>query len=384
MKIGIEVNGVLYQGFDAVKTFRSVETVSGNFGFQTSAKLEDTFPIRSGQACVIKVDKIPVITGFVENVSVTYDSGSHNIQIEGRDRTCDLIDSAIGPGSEFSGPITFEELCKLTLSRMGLTNIKVINNVDDLDPFSGSELVSAEVDKKGFEFLESYARQRQVFLTTDGLGNLVITRGSDIIALTSIQNIIGSNNNNILSGSYSDNRSERYNRYEILSQKSPASISFGDDFDSGSEQNNETISNQSGSSIDDEIRATRNLYMKLEEAGDSKTGIDRADWESTSRRVKGKKYSVTVQGFYQDLKQTKLWVPNELVNVSDDFADIRSQMLIWSVEYNYSVSEGSTTTLELSPPDALQLLSLDPKKRKKHKKLAPVGIKWGEDFNAGS
>ena len=369
MTISIEVNGLSYDGFESVTVFRSVEAASGEFKFSTSAQPNSPFPIKAGQACRVRVDETVVCAGFVEDVSVSYDATSHRVSISGRDRTCDLIDSTVGPDLELGGPISLPAVVRSTLQRMGLSDIKVIDRVPGLEPFGGAEIVSAEVDKTGFEFLESYARQRQVFLSGDGAGNIVITRAGQVEAIGALQNIYPSDPaNNLLSGSFSEKRAERFNRYEIVAQKSPVAIGlFGGDEPASS------VASQSGVGIDEEIRPTRRLHMQSEEAGDSATAQKRAAWEANIRRARSRKYTATVQGFYQDAGETRLWVPNELVMVNDDFADIHAQMLVWSVEYSYDLTGGSRTTLECAPPDAL---TPEPTTPKGQGKTNPVGLDW--------
>lgn len=367
MTISIEVNGLVYQNFDSVSVYRSVDTISGKFSFETSANINKAFPIGAGAACKIRVGNNVVMIGYVDKVSVNYSYRDHKITISGRDKTADLNDSTIGPNVEISGPITLANICRKTLDAMGLTDIKVYDQASDLMPFDQSELVSAEIDKKGFEFLESYARQRQVFLMGDGAGNIIISRSGAGASVSSLQNVIGRPNNNIIEASYSDDREQRFNLYSFDAQQSPINIL---------EDSNEAISNQSGNANDNDIRSTRRLYMKLEESGVSQTAFDRAAWEANVRRSRGKRYTATVHGFYSNKEETNLWAPNQIVSVNDDFTDIHADMLIWSVEYTYSVSGGSITRLECAPPDALTLEAQEPQKQKKNQ---PVALDLGAD-----
>lgn len=375
MTISIEVNGTIYNFFDSARVFRSVETVSGEFSFATTSSLGKLFPIRSGSPCKVKIKDQTVINGFVEDVSVDYDSGSHSINISGRDKTADLIDSTIGNGVAVTGPITLANLCKFVLEKMGLTAIKVIDSVGNLEPFQATELASAEFDKSGFEFLESYARQRQVFLTGDGNGNINIVRSAGGAPSAVIQNVVGRNDNNVLRGSYSDNRANRFNLYFFGGGQSPIAFDFGDE---DSDISNEDIVNQEGQALDNDIRPTRRLHAELEQSGSKLTSTERAKWEANIRRSRGKRYTATVQGFFIDNKQTQLWRPNILVSVNDEFTNINANMLLWSVTYNYSVSSGSTTELVCASPDALTLSAQDPSKDKKNQ---DVGGSFSFDFS---
>lgn len=362
MTISIEVNGLVYENFDNASVYRSVDTVSGKFSFETTANIRKVFPIGAGAGCTIRIGQQVVMVGYVDTVSVNYSPESHSISITGRDRTADLNDSTIGPGIDFSGPITLENICRKTLDTMGLSDIAVYDRTGGISTFDQSELVSAEIDKNGFEFLESYARQRQVFLMGDGAGNIMIARSGTGGPVAAIQNVIGKSNNNVLEASYSDNREQRFSLYSYDAQQSPASIF---------EESNEVIANQTGQATDGDIRETRRLYQKLEESGVSQTASERAAWEANIRRSRGKKYSAKVQGFYSDSARRNLWTPNQIVSVNDDFTDIHANMMIWSVEYSYSIAGGSVTRLECAPPDALSLEAQEPVRQKKNQPVAP-------------
>src|SRR6056297_2660353 len=106
MTITLEVNGIRYGNFTSINVYKSIETISGTFNFSATSDDVIVFPIQAGATCKVLVDNTAIITGFVENISVNYDSQSHNLQISGRDKTCDIIDSSVIGKKEFTGPIT--------------------------------------------------------------------------------------------------------------------------------------------------------------------------------------------------------------------------------------------------------------------------------------
>lgn len=354
--ITIEVGSVEYEDFLSASVRRSVDTLVGAFQFMASARPGDVYPIRAGQSCKVFVDGIQQIDGFVESVDVSYSAGAHTITISGRDKSADLVDSTVGPDVDLKGPITLAGICKTTISTMGI-NMQVIDQTTGLSPFQDNEIASPEIDKTGFEFLETFARQRQVFLTGDGNGNLVITRAGATTAATGLQNVIGGEQNNIKSSSSSNDVSKRFNLYDVSAQLNPAAFPIEGDISSND------VANQGGRATDGDIRASRRLYFQAEESADGNTAKERAVWESNIRRARSKKYGAVVAGFTQE--NGALWQPNQLVPVNDVFANISAKMLVWGIEFGFSVDGGSTTTLECVPPDALQLLAEEPVKQKK-------------------
>lgn len=362
--ITIEVDGRELTGFLSAGVDRSIDTLAGAFTFTATGKGLGQYPIRAGQTCKIFVSDIQQIDGFVEGVDVNYFETSHTINISGRDKSADLIDSTVGPNIDLKGPITLAGICKNVIFQMGIP-MKVVDQTTDLKPFQDNEIASAEIDKQGFEFLESFARQRQVFLTGDGAGNLVITRSGITKSVSSIQNILGGDRNNVKESSISNDVSTRFNLYDVSAQLNVSAF----DTDVSSTD----IANQNGSAIDGDIRASRRLFFQAEESADGDTAKQRATWESNIRRARSSAYIATVAGFTQE--DGTLWTLNQLVSVSDDFADVRADMLVWAVKFRFSVNGGSITTIDLVPPDALKLIAQEPVSQKK---TDPIGAIFSE------
>ena len=356
--ITIEVDDKEYTDFKAASVFRSVDTLAGSFQFEASPKPGIKYPIRVAQACEVFVDGVRQINGFVEGVGVSYSPSGHQITISGRDKSADLIDSTVGPDVDLNGPISLGGISRATIKAMGL-RMDVIENVASLEIFKSTEIASAELDKTGFDFLESFSKQRQAFITGDGNGNLVITRAGTTKAVTALQNIIGGEQNNIKSSSTNNDDVARFNRYQVQAQLNPSSsdVSFGA----------ATIVDQTGSAIDGDIRSTRRLYFVAEESADGTTSKQRAEWEANIRRAQSRKYTATVAGFSQE--DGSLWQPNTLVTVNDEFASIKADMLIWSTSFSYDLGGGSVTTLECVPPDALSLIAQELISQKKTDKI---------------
>lgn len=352
--ITIEVDGEEFTDFVSSGVDRSVDTLTGAFEFQATAKNGELYPIRAGQSCKVFVSGEQQIDGFVESVDVSYSDSGHTISISGRDKSADLIDSTIGPNIDLKGPITLAGICKNVISRMGV-DMDVIDNTTGLSPFSDNEIASAEIDKKGFQFLESFSRQRQVFLTGDGSGNLVITRAGVNKAFTGLQNIVGGEKNNIKESSSLNNISSRFNLYDVSAQLNVSA------FDTSVSSTD--IANQNGSALDGDIRSSRKMFFQAEQSANGNTSKERATWEANIRRARSSSYSAVVAGFQQE--NGALWSLNELVDVNDDFADIRADMLVWSLKFRFSIGSGSTTSIDLVPPDALKLIAQEPVQQKK-------------------
>lgn len=347
MTVTLEIDGLNYTGFKSINFSKSIENISGRFNFTAVGSEDLVFPIKRRASCRIKVNNINIINGFVEVIRVRYSERSHKIIIEGRDKTADVIDTQIDGNIEFNTPISLQRVIRQTLDRINATDIGAIDNVGDLNPYEETELVSAEVGQTAFKFIEKYARKRQVLLTSDNDGNILITRASQEILPVSLQNVIDGEENNIISGDISFDDSRRFNRYRAKSQGNISSM-----VNAGSTDNENTV-NLEGVAFDRDIRQTRILNFVTENSSDDFTATQRAAWEANIRRTRSFSYRVTVQGATYD--GTNPWPVNRLVQVIDDFGKIDAVLLIRSVNIKIDVDRGSLTDLELVYRDSYTL-----------------------------
>lgn len=353
MSINIEVDGTIYEGFTNISVTKSIDRVSGSFNFTlTQPDNITTFPIKNGSPCKIFVNNIKVIDGFIQRLSVSYNVNSHTINVVGGDKTVDLIDSYLKENIEFNANITLQKIIEDVVSSLGI-DVKVIDNVGTLEKFKKSELVSGSPTNNAFEFVEKYCRKRQVLLSVNNDGNIILQRASTNLIPTKLLNEENGENNNILNADVSYDNTERFYQVNVKSQENFGAALPGITSVQGVDK--------LGTAFDTEIRQSRSLTLTAESSSDAFTTKERATWEVNIRRARGIVYSVTVQGFAYNEKNitsplsSNLWMPNNLVHIVDNFADINAQMLIQNVTFNLDVNGGSTTTLDFITKDAYTL-----------------------------
>lgn len=351
MSVTLEIDGINYEGFNEINFSRSIESISGQFNFKTVSSETLPFPIKRGASCKIKVNNITVLDGYVEIINVDYTGSSHNISVSGRDKTSDVIDSQLDGNLEFVPPISFIQIIRNTLNNIGANSIGVVNEAGQLQDFESFDLVSPSVGQTAFDFLETYARKRQVLLSTDGKGNIVITRASSQKLPINLINEENGINNNILSANIKFDDTQRFNTYKVISQGNISAINVVGDVQ------NAEVTTRVGSVIDNSIRPSRALNFIAENASSPGQSTQRATWEANIRRVRSFSYSVKVQGSTYD--NTNPWVVNRLVQVVDNFGDINAELLIKSFSTNVSVQSGTFTNLELVFKDAYTLQAIN-------------------------
>jgi len=362
----VQINGVDYENFISVTARRSIETITGTFEAVATIDKFGNFPIKLQDTVRILVEGQSVINGFIEVIEPSYDNTSHTIRLAGRDKTADVIDSSVKAPFSLSpskGTITLKTTIEKLLEGNGI-NIGVIDLVNP-KPFGAGDTLDAEVGQNMFEVIDKYCQKRQVLATTDGNGNIVIARGStNLIGARLVHrdtNLVSptpqtdlgpefppiTRENNILSASARYSMAERFNEYAVLSQSNLGSL-----LSAAIASNTSSIVDQPGSAKDTDVRASRFLSIPADTSNDVNTSVDRAIWEANVRRSRGFSYQCSVQGFLAT--EDQIWAPNFLVSVKDGKADIDSQLLIKTVEYNSS-DAGTVTTLEMSYKDSFNL-----------------------------
>lgn len=341
-EIVIEIAGIRYTGFTDISVTKTMDTMAGSFRFAATSDDVTVFPIKVGDSCSIIIVDVPIIKGFVEIVSVDYSAGSHSIIIEGRDKTADIIDSTLFGNIEITKGATLEKVIKKVLDDLDITDIEIINNVSGLQPFT-NELESGKTGQNAFDFIQTYCRKRQVIVASDGLGNILIQRAGTNVIPVHLLNQKGGEFNNIISSHVSYNHTQRFNSVKVKSQGN--SSAFDVTF--------QNIANNEASATDSLIRSTRKMVVIAESSSDKTTVQERATWEVNIRRARSFQYSVSIQDFTYD--KTNLWLPNNLVNVLDQYADVEGQFLIRAITYAQSLGVGSAVDMTLTTRDAYNL-----------------------------
>ena len=344
--IQIEIDGQNLSDYIDGSVDIQLDQFCNSFSFTTTKDLQGEYNIFPEQECRIYINGKKAITGVIDNVSPTEDAMSSTVNVSGRDRTCDIVDSDLPENISLSGEFTLVTVIQKVVQALGL-DIEVINEIPDLRTFTSADIVSAEVDKNCFDFINEYAQKVSALLITNSDGNIVITRAGNNRYSDKLLNEVGNENNNILSSSAGYDYSKRFYKYIVYSQNN-----------ANTQTSNITIDNvaQKGIAYDTEIRQSRVLVMKANNACNSGNCEEIATLEANIRRANSLQYKCEVYGFQTN--NGELWKTNHLIQVFDEDNDIDSELLIKGVTYN--LGEGSTTTLDLALADAYTLqASLD-------------------------
>lgn len=325
----LNVNGTAFGGWKNVRVTRSIETISGMFEVAVSEHWpgsRERMQIRVGDECAVAIDGQPIITGYVDEVALSYDANSHEVMVRGRDKTGDLVDcSVVSTENQFSGKM--EQIAKKICDPF---KVGVKATTDTGKSFDGLVLNQGE---SAFEVLERMARMRGVLLMSDGVGGFVIGRaGTKRIATALIRG------ENILAAEAAPNLRERFGKYVVKGQS----------MDDG------LFSDYKGEAEDDWVTRYRPLIIIAEEPGDISAYKKRAEWERNVRAGRSVPVTVTVQGWYH---RDALWQINERVYTRDEWLSVDGDLLIASVAFLMD-ENGRRTMLSLTPPEAYDRIPL--------------------------
>lgn len=322
----------IYNNWLDVSVSASMEAISNSFNLnivESIPKIPAEARILNGDKCTLILNNEVVVTGYVDDVNKSYNDTSFTIGVTGRDMTGDLVDCSYD-GEKFEWnerTLTqiVEDICKPY-------GIEVLVKTDIGGPFKKFRIEQGE---KCIEAIERLCRHRGVLRTSDGQGNLVITRATTERLKTPL--VLGEN---IKSGTNNSSSIERFNQYIVKGQNIGDDNSFG-----------ETAAEPFAIAYDKNIRHRTNVIL-AEEIGDSASYAKRAVWESRIRRAKSLEVIYTVDSWSNN---GELWKPNKLVSVTDSLFGISDDMLISAVRYSFN-NKGYEATLTMVPPQAFDLL----------------------------
>lgn len=333
-RIELRVDTRIYGGWVSAQVTSSLETIAGGF----TLSITERWPgqqvrrqVRPGMACAVTVNGTSVITGWIDDVAPAYDATSHAVTVRGRDTTGDLVDCSALAGA---GRWMSANLLTIVGDLCAPFGIKVRSGLADaLKTVAEFHL---QLGETAFEAIERICRIYAVLPTSDGLGNLMLTRAGE--GGTAAELRLG---RDIKSGAGTLSDRDRHSRYIILGQ------SLGADATDPS-----LITGCHAESLDSAITRYRPLVILAEAAtGDPAWYQRRADWERSCRAGKSRRYTVTVAGCDAN---GALYAPNTLVRVEDDWLGLHGPILIAGVTLTQS-DQGQLAELSLVHKEAFDL-----------------------------
>ncbi|MGE0022115.1 MAG: phage baseplate assembly protein [Hyphomicrobium sp.] len=336
--VSLLVGGMLYEGWKKVSVSRSVREMAGQFTLEVSEKWTGGnggpaslmgWRIRPGDPCTVLYSGFPVITGYVDTYCPKYDADSHEVTIQGRSKTQDLVDSSADPDVE-NGEMRDVGLDQIANKLAGPHGVGVKVEAKLKGKFDVARVQSGETKH---EMLERYARPGAVLLTDDELGNLRLLHVAGGGAFALIEG------ENILEASATLRADNRYSDYEVKGQD------HGNDQRYGRE-----VAEVMAKARDGAVKRYRPHTVRNETKTSKENARDRCDWEATSRGGESTRADVTVVDW---IGPAGLWMPGQVGVLVSPMLAINRSMAIESLEMTQD-ENGTLTKLSLVPPEALK------------------------------
>lgn len=322
--LSLLINDALFKGFESFSVTKSIESISGSFGFSASGK----YSAQAGDRCRVLYKKQALIDGWIDSTEHSYDDSNRSFSVNGRDITSDAIDcsAVLGTGQLFN--VSLEEVARKLLQPLG---IEVVADVNTQPKFVN---VTIDDGESRFEVIERLARHRAVMLQYEN-GKLLITKPSDEYITTTLVGGI-----NIKQAVLTEDHTERFHSYIIKSQTAT----------SQQWDMTQAIATPSAKAFDKNIRKARTKVLMAENGASLGECKKRAQWQRNIAEARSLVLNIVVQGIEHAPGQ--LWCVNRLVKVIDEKLDINDAFLIAEITYSLDSEDGLTTSMVLKKPEA--------------------------------
>lgn len=332
--VALDVTGQRFTSWTSLQVSRSLEQAAASFRLDAfeGASARSPVIVRPQSSCRVTLSTdgrapVKLITGYVDDVEVSSGIEGTAVSIVGRSSTCDLIDCMEPSGAHRWTNTTVLGIAQSLAAGYG---VEVLADVDVGRPLPR---FAAQPTERIFETIERAARLRSLLVTDDADGRLVLTRAGPTAMRGSL---IDGQNTIRMRCSYAG--SGRYSEIVCRGQRATDAETSASD-----------AASVEASAADPTVSRRRVLTIRAEGRTDPAACLERARWEMLTRYGRSTRVSVDVPGWVNAAGE--LWTVNRLQHVRSDAALLDGVLLIVAVTFSRSTA-GTTTTLELQPPEA--------------------------------
>ncbi len=337
-ELTIKVGGRSLGGWEEVHVVRGVERLPSAFYIRTT----DKFPgqtaeltPKAGSPCQIYLSKDLILTGYVDVFDVRLSSSAHTVLISGRNKTEDLVDSAINGqdigGWTFKAQTIGEAARKLAKPFEIEVDVQQDGNIPPPNEWPINPGMTAA------QLLEEAARTTGSLIWDDAQGRLVISGVG-----TSRTNTALVEGQNIETAHAVQRMDIRFSDYYVYGQGYLPNGSF---------------KNQVAHAEDPDLKAlgrhrTRIIPWEAPDQGQGEYSKKRVLWEAARRMGRGNLITIGVTGWRDG--DGKLWTPNTIVSVKSPSCKVTRDLVISEVTWERGPDRGTTATLTCMPSEGLK------------------------------
>lgn len=334
-RVTLWVGGHRHDGWENIAVTLNLDHMAGDFNLTlTDEYLNDgqleKHPIDGGASCRVEIDDETVLTGWVDNPIPAFDQNSNVVTVTGRDATGDLVDCSAEVKEYLNQKL--EAVARDMCAPFG---IKVVVATDTGAVFGRVAVNTGDTVQT---CIERMCRQRGVLPWSDGLGNLIIGRGTVGKPVAELKRGV-----NVKSATAPNNFAGRFS--EIIVRGTRETPDSADPTAGSQEQ---------GVARDAAVKRHRPKIIVPETQGAIINLNERAAHEQRVAQGKSRSVSATVYGWRHD---GGLWRPGQTVAFSDTRLRISGNWLVGNVAFVKNDDDGTVTKLNLYPPGAFDLLA---------------------------
>lgn len=331
-KIELKIGDYTYRRFKSYSVDSDIYEAADAFQFDVYPA-GDVVP-RAGMMCKLFVNDQLEFTGIIDRAARGWESSGRYISLTGRDMMGLIVDSYVE---------TYQTIKNSSLMNVAETLLKRVPFVSSIEYDIGAEkrdaskpYIQTEPGQRIFDVLKEVAASRGLVFYCKANGGLVFRkprgRGRTRFNLRMKHN---ERNTFIIKGERSDDITNRYSKYTVLTQEQ-------------GEDDEPAQINASAVVEDDTFPFRETLYKPYVEALSDDTGSCKkiAQLRMEQNRVLSNTLDYRVRGHSQSIYN---WTIDELVRVDDYYLDVHAELLIYGRTFTGGTG-GQFTALKIGTP----------------------------------
>jgi prophage tail gpP-like protein len=343
-RVTVSIDGKTFDKWKSITINRTIGSICGTFSmtaFYDYKSNEKPFTL-SGKT-VITYEGTTVMTGYIDGVNTSIGNNGMNVEISGRDVTCDIIDCSIGNDKEKTEFLKIPVL-DIILKLIEDYNLFLISTADDAKILKEMDKKQSP-DEKVSDVIIAICKKVGILPLTSEKGALLLEDKAEGAMGSGLK--LG-NGGNILEANHQSSHVERYKKITVLDNNSNETQDLS--VSGGSSAVDGVVLNE------DQSMGSRNRVLTTISENQSAAVPDdlekEANWKMAMSRASLSKISAKVQGW--KTIGGELWKINRTVDCDLSFLGLpKSTMLIKSLTFDISES-GSFTNFELIHEDAYE------------------------------
>lgn len=331
--VTLTVTGRRFDGWKDIMVEQRLDALCGSFDLGMTERWpgqSENWRIEAGDACSVAVDGETLLTGWVDRARYQLNPKEHPLRVQGRDRTCDLVDCSAEhqPGSWLNR--TIDQIARDLVAPFGL-KVTMIGS-----PGAVFQRFALEPGETVLDAIQRMTVLRGLLATTDAQGDLVLQRPSEQVA--GYRLVEGENIEDVV---FDNDTTDRFSRVRILGH------------DASDESAGSRAARPKAEALDAGVRRHRPLVIVADEEATTATLDASAKWEVSVRSAKAQGVTVVASGWRAPDGQ--LYRPNLVVPVAAPTLGLDAELLVAGVRFRRSAHEGSRTELSLVRKEAYSL-----------------------------